>query len=234
MAHESAEAMDCHEFDLSVPAVLEPVAEADVRRIANGLVARMRTAGRATECGPAVRNTSRRHSILFAGTASRIPDMVVRTFVVSAAAMVVLSVGVAFLAWHSIRIERQRQAARSSQGGHSSDEGGVGDASSQTTGSGRRVIAGSVELPRVGNAELVSFTSVPSSVEMPGDMPIHRYTVRQGDNLSSVASRFLGSPAHWRHLWAVNRETVCDPDHLKAGQILIIPDIDAVASIRVP
>lgn len=54
------------------------------------------------------------------------------------------------------------------------------------------------------------------------------YTVKRGDTLGRIARKFYGSAARFPLIVSVNR--ISDPDRLKAGQRLIIPDADAASS----
>lgn len=50
------------------------------------------------------------------------------------------------------------------------------------------------------------------------------YLVQDGDSLSSIAARLLGSPNDWRRIFEANRTTMKnDPDRLSAGMTLVIP-----------
>ena len=49
------------------------------------------------------------------------------------------------------------------------------------------------------------------------------YTVRPGDTLSSIATRFYGNPADWAWLWHVNSAVVHNPNRLYVGEVLKIP-----------
>jgi LysM repeat protein len=50
-----------------------------------------------------------------------------------------------------------------------------------------------------------------------------RYTVRQGDTLSSIARRFYGNAADWPRIWDANRSVVPNPNVIRAGMVLTIP-----------
>jgi LysM repeat protein len=50
-----------------------------------------------------------------------------------------------------------------------------------------------------------------------------RYTVRQGDTLSSIARRFYGNAADWPRIWDANRPVVPNPNVIRAGMVLTIP-----------
>jgi nucleoid-associated protein YgaU len=49
------------------------------------------------------------------------------------------------------------------------------------------------------------------------------YTVREGDTLSGIAGKLLGSRARWQEIAAANRDTLTDPAALRPGMILKVP-----------
>ncbi|MBT8485520.1 MAG: LysM peptidoglycan-binding domain-containing protein [Phycisphaerales bacterium] len=54
------------------------------------------------------------------------------------------------------------------------------------------------------------------------------YTVKEGDNLSKLAKRFLGSPHAFATIYERNRDVIKKPDMLRAGMVLTIPLPDDV------
>jgi hypothetical protein len=51
-----------------------------------------------------------------------------------------------------------------------------------------------------------------------------RYTVCEGDSLSLIADRMLGSQDRWTELYALNRDLLGEsPDHIRPGQVLALP-----------
>lgn len=58
---------------------------------------------------------------------------------------------------------------------------------------------------------------------MPPALVPATYTVRDGDDLTAIASRFYGHPAAAAAVWSANRETVPDPDLLPIGVELKLP-----------
>lgn len=50
------------------------------------------------------------------------------------------------------------------------------------------------------------------------------YTVVAGDNLSKIAKKLLGDANRWREIHALNDETIENPNLIKPGQVLKIPD----------
>ncbi len=59
----------------------------------------------------------------------------------------------------------------------------------------------------------------------PADLPKQRtYTVVKGDTLSSIAKEFYGKPSEYNRIFAANGDQLTDPDKIKVGQVLKIPD----------
>lgn len=50
------------------------------------------------------------------------------------------------------------------------------------------------------------------------------YVVRKGETLSSIALTQMGSKSHWKKLYHANRETLPNPNSLREGQKLTIPE----------
>jgi len=55
------------------------------------------------------------------------------------------------------------------------------------------------------------------------------YVVRANDSLVLIARRFYGSQGDrlWRRIYEANRSVLSDPDHLRPGQELVIPGMEA-------
>jgi LysM repeat protein len=49
------------------------------------------------------------------------------------------------------------------------------------------------------------------------------YTVQSGDTLSAIAKKFLGSANAYMDIFNANRDQLSDPDKIKPGQVLKIP-----------
>ena len=52
------------------------------------------------------------------------------------------------------------------------------------------------------------------------------YVVKEGDSFWSIAEKELGSGKHAKKIIDTNRDRI-DPDNLKVGQVLVLPDLDA-------
>lgn len=51
----------------------------------------------------------------------------------------------------------------------------------------------------------------------------HRYRVRKGDSLSSIAARLYGRAERWPVLWRANRHSTGTPRQLTPGTMLVVP-----------
>jgi nucleoid-associated protein YgaU len=65
------------------------------------------------------------------------------------------------------------------------------------------------------------------------------YVVRANDSLVLIARRFYGAQGDrlWRRIYEANRSVLSDPDHLRPGQELVIPGVEAspaLASVPAP
>lgn len=49
------------------------------------------------------------------------------------------------------------------------------------------------------------------------------YTVQSGDTLSSIAKKFLGNANAYMDIFNANKDQLSDPDKIKPGQVLKIP-----------
>jgi nucleoid-associated protein YgaU len=49
------------------------------------------------------------------------------------------------------------------------------------------------------------------------------YTVQSGDTLSAIAKRFFGNANDYMEIFNANRDQLSDPDKIKPGQVLKIP-----------
>jgi nucleoid-associated protein YgaU len=50
-----------------------------------------------------------------------------------------------------------------------------------------------------------------------------KYTVEPGDTLSKIAQQFYGSASEYNRIFEANRDRMSDPDHVRAGEELVIP-----------
>lgn len=67
---------------------------------------------------------------------------------------------------------------------------------------------------------------VASAQEAPppsGQSPARFHTVEAGESLSLISQAELGTSHRWVEIFAVNRDTVADPDVIEVGEVLEIP-----------
>jgi nucleoid-associated protein YgaU len=50
------------------------------------------------------------------------------------------------------------------------------------------------------------------------------YTVKKGDTLSGISQQFYGQASAYRRIFEANRDQLSDPDEIKPGQVLRIPE----------
>ena len=50
-----------------------------------------------------------------------------------------------------------------------------------------------------------------------------KYTVKSGDTLSAISKKFLGSANRYTDIFNANKDQLSDPDKIKPGQVLKIP-----------
>ncbi len=53
---------------------------------------------------------------------------------------------------------------------------------------------------------------------------LQTYTVVKGDSLSKIAKKFYGSANKWRVIFEANGDQLSNPDLIKPGQVLKIPN----------
>jgi nucleoid-associated protein YgaU len=49
------------------------------------------------------------------------------------------------------------------------------------------------------------------------------YTVQAGDSLSRIAEKFYGKASEYNKIFEANRDKLSDPDHVRVGAELVIP-----------
>jgi nucleoid-associated protein YgaU len=59
-----------------------------------------------------------------------------------------------------------------------------------------------------------------------GDAPAPRtYTVVSGDSLSKIAKKLYGDANKWKVIFEANRNIIKNPDKIRPGQVLEIPEL---------
>jgi nucleoid-associated protein YgaU len=68
-------------------------------------------------------------------------------------------------------------------------------------------------------------TAAAAAVASGGSSAGHRtYTVAAGDSLSKIAKNFYGNANLYTKIFEANKDKLSDPDKIKPGQVLVIPD----------
>jgi hypothetical protein len=76
---------------------------------------------------------------------------------------------------------------------------------------------------------LVALLSVPllgMAQEPPAQTAAEIHVVREGETLTEIARSYLGSAAHWQRIYEANRNVLTDPDRIRPGMELRIPDAE--------
>ena len=75
-------------------------------------------------------------------------------------------------------------------------------------------------------ADIKVAAAAPKSAPAPAQptaAPTKTYTVQPGDTLSAIAKKFLGNASEYMEIYSANRDQLTDPDKIKPGQVLKIP-----------
>jgi len=85
---------------------------------------------------------------------------------------------------------------------------------------------GQAVAPMTGSA-----TEAPAPPPPPPPVAKKTYKTQQGDSLATIAVKFYNDQNKWQPIYAANRATVGpDPNRLKVGLDLVIPDLSAAGS----
>lgn len=68
--------------------------------------------------------------------------------------------------------------------------------------------------------DLVADITIDPTLAVPDTL----YTVIAGDSLSKIAKHFYGDASKYMKIFEANTDQLSNPDHIKVGQILRIPD----------
>ncbi len=58
------------------------------------------------------------------------------------------------------------------------------------------------------------------------------YTIRPGESLSEIAQRLLNSAGRWKQLYELNRDVLSDPNEIRAGTVITIPESGSGVGVR--
>ena len=65
--------------------------------------------------------------------------------------------------------------------------------------------------------------TAPTTPSQAAAAQVTTYTVQPGDTLSAIAKKFLGNANEYMDIFNANRDQLSDPDKIKPGQVLKIP-----------
>jgi nucleoid-associated protein YgaU len=66
--------------------------------------------------------------------------------------------------------------------------------------------------------------SMTAGASVSGGQSGRRYTVKAGDTLSKISRDFYGNPNQYSKIFEANRSVLSDPNTIRPGQELLIPD----------
>ncbi|MCG6962331.1 MAG: LysM peptidoglycan-binding domain-containing protein [Acidobacteria bacterium] len=85
--------------------------------------------------------------------------------------------------------------------------------------------SGAVKADNIFNAIKVIQPEPAPQAPAPAPAPAERtYEVQPGDTLSAIAQRFYGSASSYMKIFEANRNILDNPDLIKVGQVLKIPE----------
>ena len=76
--------------------------------------------------------------------------------------------------------------------------------------------------PDFSNVQSGGSSTAPSPT--PAKSAPRTYTVVSGDNLSKIAKSIYGDANKWRKIYEANTDIIKDPDKIRPGQVLKIPE----------
>ena len=76
--------------------------------------------------------------------------------------------------------------------------------------------------PYPDNDGPVDFSDVTGGASTSGEP--RTYVVKKGDSLSKIAKQFYGDMKLWKKIFEANRDKISNPDLIRPGQKLVIPD----------
>ena len=91
-----------------------------------------------------------------------------------------------------------------------------------------------IKLVDASYSDLICDITVNESAEAPrtqtagasvsGGQATRKYTVQAGDSLSKISKQFYGNPNDYQKIFEANRDRLSDPNKIKPGQELVIPE----------
>ena len=80
-------------------------------------------------------------------------------------------------------------------------------------------------VPDWRNEVVVDIKVVPTAAPAGAPATAKTYTVKSGDTLSKIAKEFLGDANAYMEIFNANKDQLSDPDKIKPGQVLKIPQM---------
>jgi hypothetical protein len=85
--------------------------------------------------------------------------------------------------------------------------------------------------PLTGLAEPAAPAETSSDIKLQ-DNPPARYTVKRGDTLWGISSRFLKNPWKWPEVWGMNKDEIKNPHLIYPGEVIILDLSGATPRLR--
>lgn len=60
------------------------------------------------------------------------------------------------------------------------------------------------------------------------------YVVQKGDTLSKISVKLFHTSKYWREIYRLNKKVITNPDRLKVGTKIVIPEVEAKAEKQTP
>ncbi|MBU1006330.1 MAG: LysM peptidoglycan-binding domain-containing protein [Candidatus Omnitrophica bacterium] len=79
--------------------------------------------------------------------------------------------------------------------------------------------------PRVIYQEVASPVSSPAKKDKAVEKSTRTYVVQKGDTLQKISDKVYGTTKNWKKIFNANKKTLKDPNKIKLGQKLIIPEL---------